>query len=250
VRFEFSDASERVVVWTAGDGVGPMVWLWPYIGVLALLSFALARFTKPRLTVLQWFLLSLGFSVLALPIVWLWFVLVELRERHAARLDGPVRYNLAQIGLGLATLLVVGLVLMTAKELLTSPASTIVQNWSGGTQLSWYDDRAEASTPAATVITLPTSLWRAAWAVWVVWLAWSSIAWSKWVFRVATVDGWLHHRPEPVQDEAPEPTQEHPVQEQAQPEVEAQDTQTAEAPAQSEGTVDVQTPGPSEPADP
>lgn len=252
VRFEFSDASERVVVWTAGDGVGPMVWLWPYIGVLALLSFALARFTKPRLTVLQWFLLSLGFSVLALPIVWAWFLLVELRERHAARLDGPVRYNLAQIGLGLATLLVVGLVLMTAKELLTSPASTIVQNWSGGTQLSWYADRTEASTPAATVITVPTSLWRAAWAAWVVWLAWSSIAWGKWVVRVATVDGWLHHRPEPVQDEAPAPTLE-PVQEPApapaQPEVEARDTQPAEAPAQPEGPADGPGAGPSEPTD-
>src|SRR4029078_7459589 len=98
-----------------------------------------------------------------LPVVWLWFVLVELRERHAARLDGPVRYKLAQIALGLVTLLVGGVVLLTPKELLTSPASTIVHNWSDGSQLSWYEDRAETSTPEATVITVPTSLWRAVW---------------------------------------------------------------------------------------
>jgi len=248
VSFEYSDASERVVVWTAGEGMGPMVWLWPYIGVLGLLAFALARFARPRLNVLQWFLLSLGFSVLALPVVWLWFVLVEQRERHASRLDGPVRYNLAQIALGIMTLAVVGIVLLTAKELLTSPASTIVHNWSDGSQLSWYDDRAETSTPAATVITMPTSLWRGVWAIWVVWLAWSSIAWGKWVWRVASADGWLHRQPDPVQEVLAEPVQalselvqatsEQAAPAQAQPEVESRATPTVEAPAQPDGATD------------
>jgi hypothetical protein len=203
VSFEYSDAAERVVVWTSGEGVGPTVWLWPYIGILALLSFLLARFSKAPLNVLQWFLLSLGFSVLALPLVWLWFMLMELRERHAERLDDPLRYNAAQIGLGLLTLAVVGIVLLTGKELLTAPASTIVQNWSEGSQLSWYADRVEAGTPAATVMTLSTSLWRAIWALWVVWLAWSCIAWGKWSWAVMSGDGWLRGRPEPQEEDSP-----------------------------------------------
>ena len=159
----------------------------------------------------------LGFSVLALPIVWSWFVLVHWRERYAERLDDPIRHNLAQIGLALVTLLVVGVVLMTGIELLSSPASTIVHNWSEGAQLSWYQDRAETSTPAATVVTLPSSLWRAVWVVWVVWLAWSSIAWSKWVFRVASAGGWLRSRPDPLDvdtaESVDEPVAEAPVAE-------------------------------------
>lgn len=202
VSFNYSDASDRVVVWTSGEGTGPMVWLWPYLGVLALLAIVLARFTKPPLNALQWFLLSLGFSVLALPIVWSWFVVVQWREQHSARLDDPVRHNLAQIGLALITLMVVGVVVMTGIDLLSAPASTIVHNWSDGAQLSWYEDRAATSTPAAMVVTVPSSLWRAVWAAWVVWLAWSSIAWSKWAFGIASAGGWLRGQPEPVDEEA------------------------------------------------
>ena len=57
----------------------------------------------------------------------------------------------------------------------------------------------------ATVITVPSSLWRAAWAIWVVWLAWSSIGWGRWAWRVASEGGWLRSRPEVVLDEAAEP---------------------------------------------
>ncbi len=201
VSFNDSGANDRVVVWTSGEGTGPMVWLWPYLGVLALLSIVLARFTKPPLNALQWFLLSLGFSVLALPIVWSWFVLVQWREDHGGRLHDPVRHNLAQIGLGLVTLVVVGVVVMTGIDLLSAPASTIVHNWSDGAQLSWYQDRVTTSTPAAMVVTMPNSLWRAVWAAWVVWLAWSSIAWSKWAFGIASAGGWLHSQPDPVDEE-------------------------------------------------
>lgn len=202
VSFNDSDASDRVVVWTSGEGVGPMVWLWPYFGVLALISILLARFTKPPLNALQWFLLSLGFSVLALPIVWSWFVLVQWREHHASRLEDPVRYNLAQIGLGLVTLVVVVVVVMTGIDLLSAPASTIVHNWSEGAQLSWYEDRAATSTPAAMVVTMPSSLWRAVWAAWVVWLGWSSIAWSKWAFGVVSAGGWLRRQPDAEDEDA------------------------------------------------
>ena len=173
-----------------------------------------------------------------------------------------MRYNLAQIGLGVVTLGVVGIVLLTAKELLTSPASTIVHNWSEGSQLSWYDDRTETSTPAATVITVPISVWRAVWAVWVVWLAWSSIAWGKWAWRVVSTDGWLHHQPEVLQEELAEPVQAQPMQEtpvqeapvHAQPEVEPEGAQAAEAsseaPAQSDGSVEAPASDASKPTDP
>lgn len=202
VTFQYFDRSERVVVWTTGEGMGPMVWLWPYLGVLALLSLALARFTRSPLSAPQWFVLSLGFSFAALPVVWAWFLLVDLRKRRAERLLDPVRYNLAQIGLGLLTVVVLGIVLLTAKELLTSPVSTIVHGWSDGSALTWYEDRVEASTPAATVITAPLSLWRAVWAAWVVWVAWKSLAWSKWFLGAVSASGdgmtgWLRSRPEP-----------------------------------------------------
>ncbi len=206
VTFEYSDASDRVVVWTSGEGVGPMVWLWPYIGVLALLAVVLARVIEPRMSVHRWFLLNLGFSALFLPVVWLWFVLVGLRERLAERLDDPLRYNLAQLVVGLFTLTLVALVLATAKDLLTSPVSTIIYNGSDGSTLSWYADRTSASTPAATVVTGPLSLWRAIWAVWVVWLGWSCIAWGKWVWGVISKDGWWKSYPNPLLDEGDDVT--------------------------------------------
>ncbi len=204
VIFNDSSARERVVVWTSGEGLGPVVWLWPYLGVLALLSILLARFTTPPLNALQWFLLSLGFSVLALPVVWAWFVLVQWRERFAARLQDPIRHNAVLIGLGLLALLVVGVVAMTGIELLSTPPSTIVHSWSDGPQLSWYQDRVESHTPEAMVVSVPISLWRALWVVWVVWLAWSAIAWSKWAYRVASADGWLRSRPAAAKTEPEE----------------------------------------------
>lgn len=211
VSFEGSGANDRVVVWTSGEGIGPMVWLWPYLGVLAFLSILLARFTKPPLNALQWFLLSLGFSVMALPIVWSWFVLVQWRQHQGSRLHDAVRYNIVQIGLGLLTLAVVGIVVMTGIDLLRAPASTIVHNWSEGSQLSWYQDRVATTTPQAMVVTLPNSLWRGVWAVWVVWLGWSSIAWSKWVFGVASEGGWLRSQSEPSDEETEGAPQEGPV---------------------------------------
>lgn len=204
VSFEDAGSSDRVVVWTSGEGMGPMVWLWPYLGVLALLAIVLARFTRPPLNALQWFLLSLGFSVLTLPIVWGWFVLVQWRKQQGTRLHDAVRYNLVQIGLGLLTLAVVGIVVMTGIDLLRAPASTIVHSWSDGSQLSWYQDRVATTTPQAVVVTVPNSLWRAVWAAWVVWLGWSSIAWSKWVYGVASDGGWLRSQAEPSDTEAQE----------------------------------------------
>jgi hypothetical protein len=41
VAIDFVDDTDRVILWTGGGADGPIVWLWPWFGALALLAWSL-----------------------------------------------------------------------------------------------------------------------------------------------------------------------------------------------------------------
>ncbi len=198
VTVEFVDNTERIVLWTGGSARGPIVWLWPWFGALALLALLLGRVPGVPLRSWQWFLLGLGFSAVVLPVLVAWFLLVAWRPAWARRIATDHGYNALQFGLGLLTVAVLLVTLATGKELLTSPVWTLVHNWNNdGELLRWYADRVEDATPSAWIVSMPASLWRGLWVLWAVWIAWQSIGWGRWAWRSLGEGGWFRTPPPP-----------------------------------------------------
>lgn len=210
VDIDFVDASDRVVLWTGGSADGPIVWLWPWFGALALLAMVLGRAPGVPLRPWKWLVLCLGFGAGFIPLIAAWFLLVAWRPALVRRVTSDHGYNALQFALALLTVAVVVVTLTTGRALLTSPVGTLVDNWSDDEGLlRWYADRVEGMTPSAWVVSVPASLWRAVWAGWAVWVAWQSIGWGRWAWRAIGEGGWLRTPPPPppaedAGDEAPE----------------------------------------------
>jgi len=202
---DFVDDSDRVVLWTGGSADGPIVWLWPWFGALALLAVVLGRVPGVPLRSWKWLVLGLGFSAGLIPLVAAWFLLVAWRPALVRRVTSDHGYNALQFGFVLLTAAVVMVTLATGKALLTSPVWTLVDNWSADDGLlRWYADRTVDATPSAWVVSVPASLWRALWTLWALWVAWQSIGWGRWAWRALGEGGWLRTPPPPPLPEEPE----------------------------------------------
>jgi hypothetical protein len=198
VAIDFVDDADRVVLWTGGGGDGPIVWLWPWFGALALLAVVLGRASGAPLRPWKWLVLGLGFGAGFIPLIAAWFLLVAWRPALVRRVTSDHGYNALQFGYALLTVVVVLVTLATGKALLTSPVWTLVDNWSADDGLlRWYADRAADATPGAWVVSVPASLWRALWVLWALWVAWQSIEWGRWAWRALGEGGWLRTPPPP-----------------------------------------------------
>ncbi len=196
LAIDFVDDSDRVILWTGGSADGPIVWLWPWFGALALLAVVLGRAPGVPLRPWKWLVLGLGFSAGFIPLLAAWFLLVAWRPALVRRVTSDHGYNALQFGFVLLTAAVVMVTLATGKALLTSPVWTLVDNWSGDDGLlRWYSDRVMDATPSAWIVSVPASLWRALWTLWAVWVAWQSIGWGRWAWRALGEGGWLRTPP-------------------------------------------------------
>ena len=206
LAIDFVDDTDRVILWTGGSADGPIVWLWPWLGALALLSVVLGRAPGVPLRPWKWLVLGLGFGAGFIPLIAAWFLLVAWRPTLVRRVSSDHGYNALQSGFVLLTAVVVMVTLATGKALLTSPVGTLVDNWSGGDELlRWYADRVEDATPSAWIVSVPASLWRALWTLWALWVAWQSIGWGRWAWRVIGEGGWLRTPPPPPPPPAEQP---------------------------------------------
>jgi hypothetical protein len=181
----------RWVLAVSGPRLGPAVLFWSLLFVLALVAFGLAQARAVPLRFHHWFLLGLGLTQVpvwmsAVVVGWL-FALAWRRER-GARL-GALGFDLVQIALALVTAVALGVLFEAIRHgLLGAPEMQIAGNGSSAQELQWYQDRSDGSLPAASVISVPLSVYRAAMLAWALWLALALLRWLRWGWECFATD--------------------------------------------------------------
>jgi hypothetical protein len=185
----------RWLLWAGGPRLGPAVLYWSVIAIIVLVSFGLARTGLTPLRMRHWFLLGIGLSQSPIQvglIVVGWLLALGLLARLEPDRDTRV-FNLAQIGLGLLTLVAL-VMLYSAVEtgLLGLPEMQVAGNESTATVLNWYQDRAGEILPQAWIVSVPILFYRFLMLAWALWLALSLLRWLKWGWICFTTHGLWH----------------------------------------------------------
>lgn len=183
----------RWILGLLGPSWGPVPLFWSYVLVILLAAPLLGRMKRTPLSTRQWALLGLGLITLPMPvaaIVVVWFLALSARKNM--RFESVWRFDFVQLvlmGWTVATLIVMyGAI---HQGLLDDAPSRISGNVSNNTQLNWYIDRIETSTPTPTIISLPLWVWRVIMLSWSLWLASSLLKWLPWAWQCLTVEGIL-----------------------------------------------------------
>ncbi|QQR75259.1 MAG: hypothetical protein IPJ17_06690 [Holophagales bacterium] len=190
--------ANRWLLATWGPPVGPAVLVWGELAVLLLAAWALARFGRAPLSLLQWLLLGLGFATAswwALAVVVAWLLALEARRRMSLDLAWW-RHDLLQLLLVGLTVVAMGcLIYAVPQGLLGSPDMRVAGNGSSAHELRWFADRTAGPLPVASTFTLPLFVFRLAMLAWALWLATSVVAWLRWGYSCLTTGGGWRPRP-------------------------------------------------------
>jgi hypothetical protein len=191
----------RWVLWASGPRQGPAVLFWSLLIVLAVVAAGLGRVPGTPLYALQWFLLGIGLTQVP---IWMsgvvagWLLALAWRRRHGAALP-PLAFDAVQAGLAAwSAFALVTLFWAIRQGLLGEPAMQIAGNESNAYALRWFQDRSEGATPAASVLSVPTWVYRVAMLAWALWLARALLGWLRWGFESWSAGGtWRPLRGEP-----------------------------------------------------
>ena len=199
IHTELDLPQDRWVLWTWGPTTGPAVLYWSQLVVLLLVAWLLARYAPAPLRFHHWLLLGLGFSAFAwgaFALVAAWLILTGLRARWMPAENLPaMRFNLAQAGLALLTLLALAvLVAAVPKGLLGVPDMHVAGNGSDAWRLHWFADQSNGALPASGVISVSLWFYKLAMLAWALWLAFTLIGWLQWAFAAWTRGGYWRHR--------------------------------------------------------
>ncbi|MGR9100212.1 MAG: hypothetical protein ACU826_06560 [Gammaproteobacteria bacterium] len=182
---------DRWILFTFGPPFGPAVLFWGVLVVLALLAAGLGRLPLTPIRHWQWFLLLVGLTQIPLAAgltVVGWLIATGARGRYDR--VRPKYFNAAQVGLGLLTLVSLVFLFVAIKQgLLGSPEMQISGNQSSAYNLNWYQDRSPETLPAATVVSVPLSVYRLLMLSWSLWLALSLLDWLKWGWKCFSAGG-------------------------------------------------------------
>ena len=194
----------RWILWIWGPLEGPAVQFWPLLAVLLLAAVILGRVKLTPLGWGSWFLLGLGLIQLHLAaalIVVGWLLFLGLRRTRAP--SGVFRFNAAQVGLAIWTLLALILIYLGIKSgLLQNPDMLIAGGGSYGQRLAWFTDRAQGVWPEAGVLSVSVWYYKALMLAWSLWLAVSLIKWLKWGWNAFSSQALWKVRPsKPVKKE-------------------------------------------------
>ncbi len=179
----------RWLLWAGGPGWGPVVKFWEYLAVLALVAWALGRFTRTPLSAVDWLLLGAGMTQVPLAAavaVVLW--LLVLQARHHWRPRRWWSYDFGQLVL-LFWSLGVFVILYAAVHtgLLVQPDMQVLGPGSYGSTLYWYVERAQGALPRPWLLWLPLWVWRLLMLLWSLWLASRLLRWLPWCWQRFTV---------------------------------------------------------------
>lgn len=186
-----TSGQDRWVLFTFGPKFGPAALIWGLLPVLLLLAIGLGRTAATPLKTRHWFLLLLGLSQIhvaagLLVIAWLFALGARAKYPSASR----AYFNLAQVGLGLLTLISV-LLLFTAVQqgLLGAPDMQISGNQSTPSNLSWYQDHSQPVLPTAGFVAVPMLVYRLLMLGWSLWMALALLNWLRWGWSCFALGG-------------------------------------------------------------
>lgn len=183
---------DRWVLLTRGPTLGPAVLFWGILTAIVLVAVALGRVKLTPLNSISWVLLAIGLSQvyiwLALVVV-IWLFACGIRERYNDKTH-KVIFDLTQIALVLLTLASLSIMFHAIQQgLLGHPDMQIAGNGSNATNLQWYQDRADAVLPQASVISVPLMAYRLLMLAWALWLAFALLRWLRWAWTCFATDG-------------------------------------------------------------
>jgi len=176
-------SEDRWVLWVDGPRLGPSVLFWPLLLLIAAVAVGLGRLRNTPLRAHHWLLLGLGLTQVpfgAGALVAGWLLALGWRGAHGTAL--PRRwFDLVQVALALWTFAALAVLLYSIQQgLLGTPEMQVAGHQSTASQLRWYQDRADASLPRASVISIPLLAYRGAMLAWALWLATALIRWLRW----------------------------------------------------------------------
>jgi hypothetical protein len=177
---------DRWLLFASGPTVGPVVLLWSLLVVLVAVALLLARLVDTPLSTAAWIALAIGAGQAGLTpalIVLAFLAAVSARERWGSALT-HWKFNLMQIVFALFAAVAIAVLFEAVHNgLLGRPAMLVAGNGSTDLLLRWYQDRVAATTPAATVFSLPLWVWRVLMLAWSVWLALSVVRIAGWTWQ-------------------------------------------------------------------
>jgi hypothetical protein len=200
VSLDLAVPDHRWLLWASGPRWGPVVTLWLYLPLLALLAFLLGRQAPTPLATADWLLLGAGLTqvpLAAAAAVVLWLVLLGARHRLPGRRWWS--HDFQQLGLALLAAVALA-VLYTAVHagLLGRPEMQVTGPGSQSSLLHWYRDRAAGALPSAWALWLPLWFFRLLMLLWALWLALRLLSWLPWAWRrFAGERAWAWPRSEP-----------------------------------------------------
>ncbi len=182
-QVEIAPSSGRWILLAGGPRLGPSILIWPMLGTLAVLAFALGLLGQTPLRSWHWLLLFVGLTqapilAAAVPVVWLH--LLSWRRINGTG-SSKTLFNLLQLGLFALTLSALGVLFYSIQQgLLGTPAMQIAGNGSSYETLRWYQDRIAATPPTPWVLSVPMLVYRLAMLAWALWIAQALIGWLRW----------------------------------------------------------------------
>ena len=168
---------------------GPVVKFWEYLAVLALVAWALGRFTATPLSALDWLLLGAGMTQVPLAaavVVVLW--LLVLSGRHRWQPKRWWSYDLGQLVIFGWGLIALGILYAAVHSgLLVQPDMQVLGPGSWGSNLKWYVERVDGALPRPWLLWLPLWVWRLLMLLWSLWLASRLLSWLPWCWQRFTL---------------------------------------------------------------
>jgi hypothetical protein len=174
---------DRWVLMVGGPQLGPAVFFWAVLCVIALIAVGLGRIRFTPLKTRHWLLLGIGLSQMP---VWVsavvvgWVLALGLRGKLELDLR-PLTFDAMQLGLGILTVVAISFLFVSVQQgLLGLPDMQISGNNSNAQSLHWYQDQLAASYPRAWVLSVPLLVYRLLMLAWALWLAFALLGWLRW----------------------------------------------------------------------
>lgn len=208
-HLELALPQDRWTLLVGGPLLGPAVFFWAVLPVLALAAYALGRLSLTPLRARHWLLLGLGLTqtpVLNALVVAGWLLALGLRARLRAD-TGKLTFNLVQGALVAFSLVALVMLLEGVRAgLLGLPEMQIGGNGSQAYALRWYQDRLTDALPEAWVVSVPLWVYRALMLAWALWLALALPGWLRWGWGCLSAGGlWRPLRLRPDRPAAASP---------------------------------------------
>ena len=188
---------DRWVLWCSGPRLGPAVLFWSLLVIVVLGALVLGRLPLPPIRTPAWILLGIGLAPTMVETAFLvvgWLLALGLRQRLASE-TRPLLFNATQIGLVILTALALGALFFTLQAgLLGTPDMRIAGNGSHNLALHWYQDRAAADLPQASVWSLPLWVYRLAMLAWALWMVLALLRWLRWGWECFSTGGLWRQR--------------------------------------------------------